>query len=785
MPGGQYAAPSSTAPARSRSIPSSSLAKLKERGRARALIVTGCLTQRYGQDILTEIPEVSAILGTSELDRDRGSREPGAMAAQDWVSAAPPGLPLRCGRRPRLLTAPRALRLREDRRGLRHGLHVLRDPAVRGHVIVAAHPATWSPRWKGSPRAGSRRPSSSPRTRWPTAATSPGTGTSPICCSRSPTRRCRGSGPCTSIPRTSTIASSTRWARARVVPYLDMPVQHGDDGVLRAMRRAVTARRMKEIVGPVPRGHPGRHRADDGAGGLPGETEAAFDNLLGFVEDVAFDRLGVFTYSTEEGTPAAIMADPGPGGDHDRAGGPGGGDPGSPGLAAPEGALRHDARPCWWTGPAPTARSPSRDGWPARLPRSTAWCSSATSASRQAASRRSASSKWTATSWSEVARARRGRRARSSRARSTASHLGSPPGAAPATRPVASGTVGSSVALVAPVAHPVHAHGARSGRTLAVTLLGIWAGGRVERAPRPEGSGHHRDRRGRGHGAVRPLRCPGPFPCSWWPSSSSVSSTCGSPSRRARARPSPAGSASWWTTSSPASYALVLVHGRRAHSGARVMGVRIVTVGVAELAGRDDAAGLAVARALRADGVPVASRAVVDEDEAALEAALGPALDGGGVVVVLAPPAARRATSCDGCWLGSPACASCSATGFSTSSRRTSPAGAARFPAASSAWPSCRKAPSSGRAAERRRGRVHARRASRLGAGGARRAGRGAAARRARSLRPRRATSPRPAARDRAGDGRRRPREPAAHPPASPPRTPRSAWRRGWARKDR
>jgi PncC family amidohydrolase len=69
-----------------------------------------------------------------------------------------------------------------------------------------------------------------------------------------------------------------------------------------------------------------------------------------------------------------------------------------------------------------------------------------------------------------------------------------------------------------------------------------------------------------------------------------------------------------------------------------MMGVRIVTVGVAEIAGRDDAAGLAVARALRADGVPVASRAVVDEDEAALEGALGPALDGGGVIVVLAPP---------------------------------------------------------------------------------------------------------------------------------------------------
>lgn len=67
-------------------------------------------------------------------------------------------------------------------------------------------------------------------------------------------------------------------------------------------------------------------------------------------------------------------------------------------------------------------------------------------------------------------------------------------------------------------------------------------------------------------------------------------------------------------------------------------GVRILTVSVAEITGRDDIGGLVVARALRADGVPVALRAVVDEDEAALEAALGPALDGGGVVVMLAPP---------------------------------------------------------------------------------------------------------------------------------------------------
>src|SRR5260221_13797717 len=98
------------------------------------------------------------------------------------------------------------------------------------------------------------------------------------------------------------------WARARVVPYLDMPVQHGDDGVLRRMRRAVTGRRMKDVIAQFRDAIPGVTVRTTVLVGFPGETEAEFDNLLGFVEDVAFDRLGVFTYSAEDGTPAEHMA---------------------------------------------------------------------------------------------------------------------------------------------------------------------------------------------------------------------------------------------------------------------------------------------------------------------------------------------------------------------------------------------------------------------------------------------------------------------------------------------
>jgi ribosomal protein S12 methylthiotransferase len=75
------------------------------------------------------------------------------------------------------------------------------------------------------------------------------------------------------------------------------------------MRRAVTARRMKDIVGQFREAIPGLTIRTTVLVGFPGETEAAFENLLGFVEDVGFDRLGVFTYSSEDGTPAATMVD--------------------------------------------------------------------------------------------------------------------------------------------------------------------------------------------------------------------------------------------------------------------------------------------------------------------------------------------------------------------------------------------------------------------------------------------------------------------------------------------
>jgi len=90
---------------------------------------------------------------------------------------------------------------------------------------------------------------------------------------------------------------------------VDMPVQHGDDGVLRAMRRAVTARRMLEIVRQFRDAIADVTLRTTVLVGFPGETPAAFENLLRFLDDARFDRLGVFTYSPEEGTPSPDFPD--------------------------------------------------------------------------------------------------------------------------------------------------------------------------------------------------------------------------------------------------------------------------------------------------------------------------------------------------------------------------------------------------------------------------------------------------------------------------------------------
>lgn len=92
-----------------------------------------------------------------------------------------------------------------------------------------------------------------------------------------------------------------------LLPYLDMPLQHGSDGMLSAMRRNVTAQQQLELCQKLRERVPGMAIRTTFITGFPGETEADHEALLGFIEEVQFDAVGVFRYSPEPGTPAGRL----------------------------------------------------------------------------------------------------------------------------------------------------------------------------------------------------------------------------------------------------------------------------------------------------------------------------------------------------------------------------------------------------------------------------------------------------------------------------------------------
>ncbi|HXH81431.1 MAG TPA: 30S ribosomal protein S12 methylthiotransferase RimO, partial [Candidatus Tectomicrobia bacterium] len=277
------------------------LARLKERGRCRALVVTGCLTQRYGADILTEMPEVDGILGTSNLpaivDLVRQ-----AAARHDWATAAPPGY-LYDAATPRLLTRRLPYAYVKIAEGCDMGCTFCAIPSFRGRH--RSRPLADVVREvEGLAARGVQEAILVSQDTLAYGRDLPGNGDIGDLLLALGDTRMPWIRPMYLHPAHVSDRLLDTWARARVVPYVDMPIQHADDGVLRAMRRAVTARRMKEIVAAFRAAIPDVTVRTTVLVGFPGETEAAFARLLEFVDEVRFDRLGVFTYSPEEGTPS-------------------------------------------------------------------------------------------------------------------------------------------------------------------------------------------------------------------------------------------------------------------------------------------------------------------------------------------------------------------------------------------------------------------------------------------------------------------------------------------------
>lgn len=101
-------------------------------------------------------------------------------------------------------------------------------------------------------------------------------------------------------------------SQEKIVPYLDMPLQHGDPRTLRRMRRPSRLEMVYDHVAKLRVAMPDIALRTTFIVGYPGETEEEFQGLLDFVQAIQFDKVGAFTFSAEPGTPAAILPDPVP-----------------------------------------------------------------------------------------------------------------------------------------------------------------------------------------------------------------------------------------------------------------------------------------------------------------------------------------------------------------------------------------------------------------------------------------------------------------------------------------
>ena len=93
----------------------------------------------------------------------------------------------------------------------------------------------------------------------------------------------------------------------KVCRYVDIPLQHINDEMLKAMRRETSGQYIRALLAKIRAGIPGIALRTAFIVGFPGETEEQFDELLRFIEETKFERLGVFPYSQEDHTPAGAM----------------------------------------------------------------------------------------------------------------------------------------------------------------------------------------------------------------------------------------------------------------------------------------------------------------------------------------------------------------------------------------------------------------------------------------------------------------------------------------------
>lgn len=286
------------------------MAELKKTGQVKALVVTGCLAQRYQEEIQVEIPEVDCILGTTAIDQIVQAvkevlegKEIGLEHLKD-INRAPvygqkrvvttgghyaylkiaEGCDKNCTYciiprlRGKFRSVPMEALVQEARELVEQGVKEL--------ILVAQETTLYGVDLYGKkalPRLLDEL-NRIPGLYWIRL----------LYC----------------YPEEITNELIKAIGRnEKVCHYLDIPIQHGSDAVLKRMGRRTTSGQLRETIANLRQAIPDICLRTSLITGFPGETMDDHEILMDFIDDMEFDRLGVFTYSQEEDTPAAGMAD--------------------------------------------------------------------------------------------------------------------------------------------------------------------------------------------------------------------------------------------------------------------------------------------------------------------------------------------------------------------------------------------------------------------------------------------------------------------------------------------
>lgn len=280
------------------------MAEYKKTGRARRLVVAGCLVERYGSEIQKNLPEVDAVLGTNELEKIaavcEGLEAPGGPVEPYLYHEATP----------RLLATPRHFAYIKIAEGCDHPCTFCTIPQYRGGFrsrrlesvvaeatrlfesgvreinLVGQDTTCYGEDWglkDGLPLLLERLAAiETGHPKWVRFL---------YCYPNRVTQRLL-----------DTVA-----AHAALVKYIDVPLQHASACVLKRMKRGASGDIFLKLIERIRRAVPGVAIRTSMIVGFPGETEADFEELCAFVQAAQFDRLGVFAYSDEDTAPSYAL----------------------------------------------------------------------------------------------------------------------------------------------------------------------------------------------------------------------------------------------------------------------------------------------------------------------------------------------------------------------------------------------------------------------------------------------------------------------------------------------